>query len=257
MSTYLLLPGAGGAAWYWHRVANLVRDAGGDVVAIDLPADDPAAGLDAYVDLALAAIDGRDDVVVAAQSMGAFTGVPVCGRVRVERLVLLNAMIPAPGERATAWWDNTGSEDARRAAARAGGWTEEIELATYFLHDVPPDLAAESAKHTLDEADIAFDEPCPFDAWPDVPTTVLAGRDDRFFPVEFQRRVARERLGLDIVELPGGHLNALSEPEAVAGAMLGFQPAHQSRRPSTSWRGSSPRPGAPKTRISRPSGPAS
>ena len=27
--------------------------------------------------------------------------------------------------------------------------------------------------------------------WPDVPTTVLAGRDDRFFPYEFQRRLAK------------------------------------------------------------------
>jgi pimeloyl-ACP methyl ester carboxylesterase len=88
---------------------------------------------------------------------------------------------------------------------------------------VAPDLAAESAEHALDEADIAFSQPCPFDSWPDVPTTVLAGREDRFFPLEFQRRVARERLGLDVVELPGGHLTALSEPEAVAGAMLDFE----------------------------------
>ena len=220
MSTYLLLPGAGGAAWYWHRIAERLRDARQHVVALDLPADDPAAGLAAYVDLALTAIDGRDDVVVAAQSMGAFTGVPVCERAEVERLVLLNAMIPAPGERASDWWETTGSGDARRAAARAGGWTEEIDLATYFLHDVPANLAAESSEHAREEADIAFDERCPFASWPDVPTTVLAGRDDRFFPLEFQQRVARERLGLDIVELPGGHLNALSEPEAVTGAMV-------------------------------------
>lgn len=220
MSTFLLLPGAGGAAWYWHRVAALLRDAGHHAVALDLPADDPAAGLDAYIDLALAAIRGRDDVVVAAQSMGAFTGVPLCDRADVDRLVLLNAMIPAPGERATDWGANTGSEDARRAAARAGGWTEEIDLGTYFFHDVSPDLVAQSGEHDRDEADIAFDDPCPFASWPDVPTTVLAARDDRLFPIEFQRRVARERLGLEILELPGGHLNALSEPEAVAGALL-------------------------------------
>lgn len=220
MSTVLLLPGAGGAAWYWHRVADLLRDTGHEVVALDLPADDPAAGLSAYVDLALAAIRGREPVVVAAQSMGAFTGVPLCARAEVRHLVLLNAMVPAPGERACDWWGHTASEDARRAAARAGGWTEEIDLEISFFHDLSPELVAESAEHALDEADIAFEEPCPFSAWPAVPTTVLAGRDDRFFPVGFQRRVARERLGLDIVELPGGHLNALSEPEAVAEAMV-------------------------------------
>ncbi len=28
MSTFVLIPGAGGAAWYWHRVVPLLRAAG-------------------------------------------------------------------------------------------------------------------------------------------------------------------------------------------------------------------------------------
>jgi pimeloyl-ACP methyl ester carboxylesterase len=55
-------------------------------------------------------------------------------------------------------------------------------------------------------------EPWPLAAWPKVPTRVLAARDDRFFPLEFQRRVARERLGVTPDEMPGGHLVALSQP---------------------------------------------
>jgi hypothetical protein len=47
-----------------------------------------------------------------------------------------------------------------------------------------------------------------------------AGRDDRFFPYEFQRRVARERLGLEAEQLPGGHLLALSRPAALAERLL-------------------------------------
>ncbi|MDX6702025.1 MAG: hypothetical protein QOF26_2251, partial [Baekduia sp.] len=43
---------------------------------------------------------------------------------------------------------------------------------------------------------------------------------DRFFPLTFQQRVAAERLGLEPLVLPGGHLNALSQPDAVAGALL-------------------------------------
>jgi pimeloyl-ACP methyl ester carboxylesterase len=220
MSTYLLLPGAGGMGWYWQPVAERLREAGHDAIALELPADDPVAGLTAYVELALAAVDGAGDLVVAAQSMGAFTALPLCERVAVHRLLLLNAMIPLPGERATDWWGNTGSEEARRAAARAGGYAEEIDLATYFLHDVPPEVVAAGAEHQRDEADVAFEEPCPFTEWPDIPTTVLAGRDDRFFPLDFQQRVARERLGLDAQPLPGGHLNALSQPDAVTAALV-------------------------------------
>ena len=46
--SFVLIPGAGGAAWYWHRVVPLLQAAGHDAVAVDLPADDPAAGLPEY-----------------------------------------------------------------------------------------------------------------------------------------------------------------------------------------------------------------
>jgi pimeloyl-ACP methyl ester carboxylesterase len=71
-----------------------------------------------------------------------------------------------------------------------------------------------------DEAEIAFTEPCEFDTWPDVPITVLVGRDDRLFPADFQVRVARERLGVDADVLPGGHLMALANPQGVADRLL-------------------------------------
>jgi hypothetical protein len=48
----------------------------------------------------------------------------------------------------------------------------------------------------------------------------VAGADDRFFPAAFQRKVARERLGIKLDVLPGGHLIALSQPAALAGYLL-------------------------------------
>jgi pimeloyl-ACP methyl ester carboxylesterase len=71
------------------------------------------------------------------------------------------------------------------------------------------------------QADRPFGEPWPLAGWPDVPTTGVAGRDDRLFPVEFQRRVARERLGVELDVIPGGHLLALSQPEALAAYLRG------------------------------------
>ena len=61
--------------------------------------------------------------------------------------------------------------------------------------------------------------PWGLDAWPDVPTTVLAAQDDRFFPFAFQQRVARERLGVEAVPVPGGHLAALSRPAEITDAI--------------------------------------
>jgi pimeloyl-ACP methyl ester carboxylesterase len=67
-----------------------------------------------------------------------------------------------------------------------------------------------------------FAEPCRFDAWPDVPIHVIAGRDDRFFPIDFQRRVAQERLQVEIDQLDGGHLLALSNPRGLADLLLEY-----------------------------------
>jgi hypothetical protein len=49
---------------------------------------------------------------------------------------------------------------------------------------------------------------------------VISGRDERFFPLEFQRRVAKDRLGLEVDVVPGGHLAALSSPAALADQLL-------------------------------------
>jgi pimeloyl-ACP methyl ester carboxylesterase len=216
MSLFVLVPGAGGAAWYWHRVVPELRARGHEAVAVDLPGADESAGLPEYADAVVAAIGGRHDVVLVAQSMGGFTAPVACWRNPVGLLVLVNAMIPLPGETAGDWWGHTGWEAARVAAAQAGGYPAEFDLAAYFLHDVPAEVAAAGEAHSYPEADIAFGQPCAIDRWPDVPTRVIAGRDDRFFPLEFQRRVARERLGSGIDEVPGGHLAALSHPADLA-----------------------------------------
>ena len=212
MSRFVLIPGAGGAAWYWHRVVPELRARGHEAVAVDLPGADESAGLPEYADVVVAAIASQRDVVVVAQSMGGFSAPMACSRVPVRLLVLVNAMIPLPGETPGDWWGDTGWEPARVAAAQAGGYPAEFELATYFLHDVPAEVVTAGEEHQYAEADIAFGQPCVIERWPDVPTRVIAGRDDRFFPLEFQRQVARERLGAEVNEIPGGHLAALSRP---------------------------------------------
>jgi pimeloyl-ACP methyl ester carboxylesterase len=222
MSLFVLIPGAGGAAWYWHRVVPELRAHGHEAVALDLPAADESVGLPEYADAVVAAIDGHRDVVVVAQSMGGFSAPVACARTPVRLLVLVNAMIPLPGETPGDWWGHTGWEPARIAAAQAGGYPVEFDLGAYFLHDVPAKVAAAGQAHAHPEADIAFGQPCAIERWPDVPTRVIAGRDDRFFPLEFQRRVAWERVGTDVDEVPGGHLAALSYPAELTGQLTRY-----------------------------------
>jgi len=214
MTTFLLLPGAGGEAWFWHRVVPELAAHGHEAVPVDLPGDDETAGWAEYTAIALAALDGRPDPVVVAQSMGAFLGPLLCTELPVRALVLVNPMIPAPGETAGQWWEATGQAEARAAE----GFTD-FDVHRDFFHDMPADLVADLEKGGRNQSDHSFADPYPLTAWPDVPTTVLAAEDDRLFPPAFQRRVARERLGLDVVTVPGGHLNALSHPKEVAEAL--------------------------------------
>jgi pimeloyl-ACP methyl ester carboxylesterase len=221
MATFVLIPGAGGVSWYWHRVVPLLEEAKHDAIAVDLPGDDAQAGLTVYADRVLEEIATRE-VILVAQSLGGFTAPLVCAQARVRMLVFVNAMIPTPGETAGEWWVNTGWEEARVAAAHRGGYDPSFDLATYFLHDLPPAIVEQAEAQERPEADVVFGEPCGFEAWPAVPIHVIAGRDDRFFPIEFQRRVAQERLQLGVDELPGGHLLALANPRGLADQLLGY-----------------------------------
>ena len=208
----VLIPGAGGMGWYWHLVERELRARGYDAFAVDLPAADETKGLPAYADAVVAAIGDRSAVTIVAQSLGAFTAPLVWQRVQARQVVFLNAMIPLPGETPGAWWDNVGWEQARTAAAARGGYPTDFDLETYFLHDIPAELKAVMYEHEAPQSDRPFGDACAFDDWPDIPIHAVAGRDDRFFPLDLQQRIAAERLSIQPDIVPGGHLVALSHP---------------------------------------------
>jgi pimeloyl-ACP methyl ester carboxylesterase len=154
-----------------------------------------------------------------AQTLGAFIGPLVTTRVPVAQLVLLAPMVPRPGETAGAWWENTGHAEAiadvLERLGQMSAWGPEA-LTDVFLHDVDPDVALESEGFSGAPGAGMFSEPWPLERWPDVPTRVLAPRGGRLFPLAFQRRVARERLGLEVDQMAGGHLPMLSRPDELA-----------------------------------------
>ena len=218
MATFVLIHGAASDSWYWHRVDPELRTRGHDVVLMDLPCDDDSAGLQEYADTVVDAIGDRTDLVLVAQSFAGFTAPLVCERVQVELLVMLNAMIPAPGESPGDWWANTGqAEAAREQAERDGRPVDEDDPMELYFHDVPEEVKAEAMKaKQKDQSGTPLEKPWPLEVWPTVPTRVLLSREDRLFPPHLQRRLARERLGTIPDEMDGGHLVALSRPEELA-----------------------------------------
>jgi pimeloyl-ACP methyl ester carboxylesterase len=142
----------------------------------------------------------------------------VVGPLQPRAVVLVNPMTPQPGETPGEWWDTTGVILARSARAARPGFATAFDPRTYLFHDVSPEVLA-TVTPKGEQSQRPFRDACEFADWP-TPPTVISGRDDRFFPIEFQRELAHTRLGVDPVIVPGGHLMALSEPDALAAAIL-------------------------------------
>jgi pimeloyl-ACP methyl ester carboxylesterase len=216
MATYVLIHGASSDSWYWHRVVPALRARGHAVVAPDLPCEDDSAGFSEYADTVVKAIGDRTGLILVAQSLAGFTAPLVCDRVPVDLLVMLAAMVPAPGESGRDWWTNTGYVQAIRERGEREGRTSTdkgLDVMNVFFHDVPAEVVSEAfARGERGQSDTPLQKPWPLDAWPDVPTRFLLCRNDRFFPAGFMRRIVKERLGITPDEMDSGHLPALSRP---------------------------------------------
>ncbi|MBA3809517.1 MAG: alpha/beta hydrolase [Solirubrobacterales bacterium] len=219
MAIFVLIPGAGADPRVYGATVESLHGLGHDAIAPPLPLHDERAGPSAHADAVATVVPRTGEIVVVAQSLGAFAGPLVAARVPVAQLILLAPMIPKPGESAGEWWENTRHEEAIAEVLERHGpmgtWGPEA-MADVFLHDVDPRVIEENERYAGAPGGGMFTEPWPLDAWPEVPTRVLAPREDRLFPLEFQRRIARERLGVEVDEMAGGHLPMLSRPGELA-----------------------------------------
>jgi pimeloyl-ACP methyl ester carboxylesterase len=214
MTTYVLIHGAGDVGWSWHLVERELRAKGHDVVAPDLPVDDERATFSDYADTVVQAVGDRagDDLVVAGISFGGYTAPIVADRLDAKHLVLVAPMVPQPGESPHAMFEATGYAQETQ---------EDTSERAVFLHDVPEDLAAEALSRGRPQAEAIWSEPWPLASWPDVPVTVVLGRNDRLFPVAWLRQVVQDRLGMTPIELESSHTVSLARPVELADILVG------------------------------------
>ncbi len=106
------------------------------------------------------------DLVVVAQSMGAFTAALVAARVPVDLLILVAAMVPAPGETPGEWWENTGQVQAMRAQAIRDGRDpdQDFDPVEILLNEVAPEVVAEAGGRERHQSGTPFEKPWPLDA---------------------------------------------------------------------------------------------
>ena len=178
--TFILIPGAGGSAWYWHLVAPKLEQRGHEAVPVSLPAADDTAGLSEYAATVIRAIGGREPrrVVLVAQSLAGSRCRSCANRHVSHQVVLVNAMIPKPGETPGEWWTSTGHDEAKRTQDRRDGRPADapFDPLIEFFHDVPQPVIDEAwAQGEPRQSDTVFSSPCTFESWPTIPTRVLIG----------------------------------------------------------------------------------
>src|SRR6266404_9236785 len=221
MSSFCLVHGSTQNASCWDLVIRELVQRGHEAVRMNLPTDEPEASATRYADVIAQAIPAdRDDTIVVAHSASGLFLPLVPEKRRVRRLVFLAAVIPRIGKSLRDQViDDKGMFNPEWLGKDP---TKDEQIARqYLFHDCSP----ERTKWALSTMSLMFArqaivEVCPLNVWPAVPSSYILCTEDRAIQPEWSRRAARERLGVDALELPGGHCLYVSRPAELA-AVLG------------------------------------
>jgi pimeloyl-ACP methyl ester carboxylesterase len=226
VATFALVHGAWHGAWCWERLTPELEQEGHQVVAVDLPAEDPTAGLTRYAELTEEALGDADDVIVVGHSLGAGS-IPIVATLRpIRHLVFLCGLLPEPGKSVT---DRYQTEDVFVPGFAgntvtledgASAWPDREPAVRCFFHDCTEADADWAFARLRPQSAAPRREPWPLDAIPDVERTSILGRDERCIRPDWSRTVSRELLGVEAVELDSAHSPFHSRPPEHADVLL-------------------------------------
>lgn len=138
----------------------------------------------------------------------------------MKRLIFIHALLPRPGQSVA---DQFRAEpdmfNPEMFAAEAPFWEDEEVANRFLFHDCPPEVAHEAFRRLRPESGTLGSEVTPLRVWPEVPCSYIVCTDDRTATPAWARRAARERLGVEPIEIPGGHCPFLSRPKRLAEAL--------------------------------------
>jgi pimeloyl-ACP methyl ester carboxylesterase len=214
MTDVVLIHSTGQGAAGWERVVGALAGRGLSGHAVELPSDPELLAAD-YAELIGGQVGAVDAPVVLAHS-GTGPLLPAAARaLKASHQVWLAAWVPDP--------EASFAEDTRRhlRVAFDPDWvgkdptTDDAVAEAYLYHDAD----AASLQWALSTRRLflplgVYGERLPLA--PEVPSTYVVAAHDRTIRPEWQRRMARERLGVEPVELPTGHCPNVSRPDRLA-----------------------------------------
>ena len=215
MATFCFIHGQWHYGSCWEPVVERLRAAGHEAVAPDLPFNEPDAGYAERARPALDALAGADgQVVIVGHSAGSAEAALVAAEQRPALLVYLCPRFggfPAPA----------GAPDVFRAGfpfpAKDGlgrtVWEPQDAIDVMYPRLEP--ATGRALAQQLRPGAAAVGE-YPLGRPPDVPSALVYATDDEFFTPEWERFAARDMLGVEPIEIPGGHFPMAEDPDALA-----------------------------------------
>jgi pimeloyl-ACP methyl ester carboxylesterase len=185
------------------------------VVTPGLPADEPDASATRYAEVIASAVtDGKESIIVAHSASGWF--LPLAASLhRVRRMVFLAAAVPKIG---MSFLEQLQSEPDMINPAWLGKDPRNEAIANEFLfHDCAPDRLrwAHNELRILNLRRV-WTERYPLEHWPDAPASYIVCSQDRTIQPSWSRRIAKQQLGVEPIELSAGHCPYVSRPKELA-----------------------------------------
>ncbi len=226
MSIFCLVNGSTQNPLCWKLLIPELEKYGHQTITPSLPVAEPAASGTRYAEVIAQALeDASDDVVLIGHSASGMFIPLVPGLRPIRRLVYLAALIPKPGAsiRNQLTTDPNMLNPEWVATCRAGNdpsTNDEVPI-NFLFHDCQPEAINLGLTTRMRMyAERAMTEIFPLKALPEVPSSYIVCSDDRTISPDWSRRTARERLGVEAIELPGGHCPYLSRPLQLADVLI-------------------------------------
>jgi pimeloyl-ACP methyl ester carboxylesterase len=218
-----LVHGSYHGAWCWDFLTPELERLGHRMITMDLPISDPALGAADYAKAIDDALDPSSEPVLVGHSMAGLVTTLVAARRPIRRLVFLAAFLASPGESAS---DQRAAEPIDgRVTPTTAEWTDlgndvwmvgPNTATEIFFHDARAAGARWATQRLRPQAYRVLTETTPLTAWPDVESRSIVCRDDRAINPEWVRGAARDRLGVEAIELAGGHSPFMTRPAELA-----------------------------------------
>jgi pimeloyl-ACP methyl ester carboxylesterase len=222
IATFCLVHGKWHDGSCWNLLADALKARGHETVAPNLPLHDGTTSYEQRVQPAVAALGGAPDPVVVVGHSLAAVYAPLVAVSRRESLLVYLCPAPAGPLARSGAPMNAGREGFPFPPNRPDGTSVwEPQAAIDAMYPRLPDEMARAAAGNLHPAAPAAGA-YPLAGQPDVRTALVYATEDEFFEPAWERWVARERLGVEPIEMPCGHFPMLECPDALADVLSGL-----------------------------------